>query len=220
MKNNRLIIKLCVLLMLFMAVLQPFSSLEVNAAKGDIEYMKDIMKHKYSYPTTDRDKANDFIFSFYRIAEYHVYADLDKATDEQIMRGLQYGANNAVALYDEAVNNPANRRRYEKEQILIAVDLMKRMTSVGIENTPYSQFLMRGRDVFLQAFTDAGIVAEDPSVIAKANALKAYPGNTSEFNAYNYYSRYPDLQAGLGANGDALFKHYNEFGKAEGRDAR
>ena len=88
MKNNRLIIKLCVLLMLFMAVLQPFSSLEVNAAKGDIEYMKDIAKHHYSYPTTDRDKANDFIFSFYRIAQYHVYADLDKATDEQIVRGL------------------------------------------------------------------------------------------------------------------------------------
>jgi hypothetical protein len=50
--------------------------------------------------------------------------------------------------------------------------------------------------------------------------LKSYKGNTAEFNAYNYYSRYADLQAAIGPNGDALLKHYNEFGKAEGRNAK
>ncbi len=54
----------------------------------------------------------------------------------------------------------------------------------------------------------------------KVEALKTYKKNNSEFNAYNYYSRYTDLQSAIGPNGDALLKHYNEFGKAEGRNAK
>lgn len=55
---------------------------------------------------------------------------------------------------------------------------------------------------------------------SKVEALKSYSGNTAEFNAYNYYTRYPDLQSAFGPNGDALKKHYNEFGKGEGRNAK
>lgn len=55
---------------------------------------------------------------------------------------------------------------------------------------------------------------------AAVEALKIYRGNTSEFNAYQYYTRYPDLQVAYGANGDALIKHYCEHGKAEGRNAK
>ena len=52
----------------------------------------------------------------------------------------------------------------------------------------------------------------------KVEALKSYKKNSSEFNAYNYYSRYTDLQSAIGPNGDALLKHWkNEFGKKEGR---
>ena len=50
-------------------------------------------------------------------------------------------------------------------------------------------------------------------------ALKTYSGNTSEFNAYTYYTRYADLQSAIGANGDALLKHWQAYGKAEGRIA-
>lgn len=50
-------------------------------------------------------------------------------------------------------------------------------------------------------------------------ALKTYSGNTSEFNAYTYYTRYADLQSAVGANGDALLKHWQAYGKAEGRIA-
>ena len=50
-------------------------------------------------------------------------------------------------------------------------------------------------------------------------ALKTYSGNTSEFNAYTYYMRYADLQSAVGANGDALLKHWQAYGKAEGRIA-
>ncbi|MBQ9302484.1 hypothetical protein [Butyrivibrio sp.] len=51
-------------------------------------------------------------------------------------------------------------------------------------------------------------------------ALKTYSGNNSEFNAYNYYNRYADLQAAFGADGDKLLQHYNQYGKAEGRNAK
>ncbi|MBE5823929.1 MAG: hypothetical protein E7308_07640 [Butyrivibrio sp.] len=54
---------------------------------------------------------------------------------------------------------------------------------------------------------------------SKVEALKSYKGNTAEFNAYYYYMNYPDLQTAIGADGKALLKHYNEFGKAEGRVA-
>ena len=54
---------------------------------------------------------------------------------------------------------------------------------------------------------------------SKVEALKSYKGNTAEFNAYYYYVNYPDLQTAIGADGKALLKHYNEFGKAEGRVA-
>ena len=51
-------------------------------------------------------------------------------------------------------------------------------------------------------------------------ALKTYKGNTEEFNAYTYYKNYEDLQTAIGAVGDALLKHWNDYGKAEGRVAK
>ena len=60
----------------------------------------------------------------------------------------------------------------------------------------------------------------DTSSVANSSeieALKNYAGNSAEFNAYNYYTRYADLQTALGANGDALLNHWNTSGKAEGR---
>lgn len=51
-------------------------------------------------------------------------------------------------------------------------------------------------------------------------ALKKYKGNTKDFNAYTYYTNYADLQTAIGADGDKLLKHFNEFGKAEGRVAK
>ena len=55
---------------------------------------------------------------------------------------------------------------------------------------------------------------------ALVEALKTYKGNTEEFNAYTYYINYVDLQTAIGADGDKLLKHYNEYGKAEGRVAK
>ena len=51
-------------------------------------------------------------------------------------------------------------------------------------------------------------------------ALKTYTGNTKDFNAYTYYINNSDLQTAIGADGDKLLKHYNEYGKAEGRKAK
>ena len=51
------------------------------------------------------------------------------------------------------------------------------------------------------------------------DTLVSYAGNTTEFSAYYYFANYPDLQAAFGANPDALLKHWNEFGKSEGRIA-
>lgn len=58
------------------------------------------------------------------------------------------------------------------------------------------------------------------SVSQEVEALKTYKGNTKSFNAYTYYINNTDLQTAIGANGDALLKHYNEYGKAEGRVAK
>ncbi len=54
---------------------------------------------------------------------------------------------------------------------------------------------------------------------AEMNALKAYAGNSSEFNAYIYYTNYADLRAAFGPDAAALLNHYNTMGKAEGRVA-
>lgn len=50
--------------------------------------------------------------------------------------------------------------------------------------------------------------------------LKTYKGNTKDFNAYTYYINNADLQTAIGADGDKLLKHYNDYGKAEGRKAK
>ena len=58
-------------------------------------------------------------------------------------------------------------------------------------------------------------------VITQANtdSLATYSGNNAEFNAYYYYTNYIDLQIYVGASGDALLNHWNEYGKKEGRIA-
>ena len=52
-----------------------------------------------------------------------------------------------------------------------------------------------------------------------AAPLKWYANNNSEFNAYDYYMNYPDLQNAYGTNADALFTHFYQSGKAEHRVA-
>lgn len=71
----------------------------------------------------------------------------------------------------------------------------------------YATILVRVKD------TKPGMVVEG------VDTLKTYAGNNAEFNAYYYFVNYTDLQAAFGLNGDALLKHYNTFGKAEGRVA-
>ena len=62
----------------------------------------------------------------------------------------------------------------------------------------------------------------DTSYAQKADMaapLKWYANNNSEINAYDYYMNYPDLQNAFGTNGDALFTHFYQSGKAEHRVA-
>lgn len=54
---------------------------------------------------------------------------------------------------------------------------------------------------------------------AEVEALKSYKGNTKDFNAYDYYKNNSDLQSAIGADGEALLKHYQDYGKKEGRIA-
>lgn len=70
--------------------------------------------------------------------------------------------------------------------------------------------------VALAAGTAASATATESKEV---QALKTYKGNTTTFNAYDYYINNVDLQTAIGADGDALLKHYNEHGKAEGRIA-
>ena len=62
----------------------------------------------------------------------------------------------------------------------------------------------------------------DTSYAQKADMaapLKWYANNNLDFNAYDYYMNYPDLQNAFGTNGDALFTHFYQTGKAEHRVA-
>lgn len=58
------------------------------------------------------------------------------------------------------------------------------------------------------------------AAVSDAEPLKSYAGNTEEFNAYMYYTSNPDLQTAIGADGIALYNHWLQFGKAEGRIAK
>lgn len=60
---------------------------------------------------------------------------------------------------------------------------------------------------------------DDIATAVAVVGLKSYVGNNEEFNAYQYYSRYEDLQSAIGPDGDKLLEHYNSCGKAEGRVA-
>lgn len=53
-----------------------------------------------------------------------------------------------------------------------------------------------------------------------AESLKNASVNTSDFNAYIYYSNNPDLQAAIGADATALYEHWITYGKSEGRIAK
>ncbi|MCR5595391.1 MAG: hypothetical protein K6G12_06060 [Lachnospiraceae bacterium] len=73
-------------------------------------------------------------------------------------------------------------------------------------------------EVYVQNINPAA--AEKNEEYRKAvEALKNYPGNTKEFNAYYYYLNYRDLQDAFGQDGDKLLEHYNVFGKNENRIA-
>lgn len=108
-------------------------------------------------------------------------------------------------------------------------DLFTYASQCGYDISDNNQFNSFKLDVILwktvpyPAKKKAPSTAAQPAAKAASNskveALKSYKGNTAEFNAYYYYVNYPDLQAAIGADGKALLKHYNEFGKAEGRVA-
>lgn len=49
--------------------------------------------------------------------------------------------------------------------------------------------------------------------------LKWYANNNGEFNAYDYYMNYGDLRSAYGTDADALYNHYCNIGRAEGRIA-
>ncbi len=56
--------------------------------------------------------------------------------------------------------------------------------------------------------------AADTSGLANAKV------NNSEFNAQVYYDQNPDLQVAIGADAPALYDHWVNYGKAEGRKAK
>lgn len=46
------------------------------------------------------------------------------------------------------------------------------------------------------------------------------PLTSSNFDAFDYYMRYPDVAEAVGIDRKALWDHYVNHGKAEGRIAR
>lgn len=69
-----------------------------------------------------------------------------------------------------------------------------------------------------QRSADANATALD--LLKKAGAIYNGIDYTNEFNAYNYYVAYPDLQTNIGADAEKLLLHYLTVGKAEGRKGK
>lgn len=51
-------------------------------------------------------------------------------------------------------------------------------------------------------------------------ALKNASVNSAEFNAYVYFTNNADLQTAIGADANALYNHWQQYGKTEGRKAQ
>jgi len=59
-----------------------------------------------------------------------------------------------------------------------------------------------------------------PAATADTSGLANASVNNAEFNAKVYYDNNPDLQTAIGADAQALYKHWQTYGKAEGRKAK
>ena len=72
--------------------------------------------------------------------------------------------------------------------------------------------------------TDMANAVVSPNATAAATAdtssLANASVNNAEFNAKVYYDNNPDLQTAIGADAQALYKHWQTYGKAEGRKAK
>lgn len=60
---------------------------------------------------------------------------------------------------------------------------------------------------------------EYAKLLQDASVLKSYSKNSKDFNAYNYFVNYKDLQNAFGIDGDALYNHYITCGINEKRIA-
>ncbi len=60
---------------------------------------------------------------------------------------------------------------------------------------------------------------EYAKLLEDASILKFYSKNSKDFNAYNYFVNYKDLQNAFGIDGDALYNHYITCGVNEKRIA-
>ncbi|MBE5830948.1 MAG: hypothetical protein E7306_04315 [Butyrivibrio sp.] len=52
------------------------------------------------------------------------------------------------------------------------------------------------------------------------DSLKNSSVNSADFNAYVYYANNSDLQTAIGADANALYNHWQQYGKTEGRKAK
>jgi hypothetical protein len=69
-------------------------------------------------------------------------------------------------------------------------------------------------DMMLQPISPNAAAPADTSALANASV------NNAEFNAKVYYDSNPDLQTAIGADAQALYNHWVQYGKAEGRKAK
>lgn len=88
-------------------------------------------------------------------------------------------------------------------------------TSATLYTTRYFQTYEAGLVAAYTALTGTAPTAAQAPVAALLNATV----NSTGFNAYYYYTNYPDLQASIGAKPVALYNHYVTDGQAEGRVA-
>jgi hypothetical protein len=122
-----------------------------------------------------------------------------------------------VAAYEKATNTVYVSDEMEKAYHTITIDDF--MAVLGNDAAFYElQHKYRLETIALVK----SLVAQrkNTATNVSVDSLKNASVNNADFNAYIYYSNYPDLQAAIGADAKALYSHWQQYGKAEGRKAK
>jgi len=125
-----------------------------------------------------------------------------------------------VEAYETATNTI-----YVSDEMYDAYHTVKTEDFMAVINddAAFTELQHKGRMETVAMVKDLVAKRNNKSTVSDSNAvetLKNSSVNTADFNAYVYYTNNVDLQTAIGADANALYNHWQQYGKAEGRKAK